>query len=77
MTSGILACVTGCEINPFSEVRCKHLFSNCNSFAQGLPFWGESKVVAHKAAKQSCRAIHRSYRGRRRLSSGVSWVEVP
>lgn len=43
MTSGILACVTGCEINPFSEVHCKHLFCNCNSFGQRLPFGGKAK----------------------------------
>lgn len=51
MTSGILACVTGCEINPFSEVRCKHLFSNCNSFGQGLPFWGEKQSHSPQGSK--------------------------
>lgn len=71
MTSRILACVTGCKINPLSEVHCKHFFSNCDFFEQGLPFLGKSKVIAYKTAKQQCREIHRSYRGRR-LSSWVS-----
>lgn len=77
MTSGILACVTGCEINPFSEVRVNIYFLIVTPLGRVYLFGGKSKVIAHKAAKQSCRAIHRSYRGRRRLSSGVSWIEVP